>query len=107
MENLNKSTRTTFECLRQKFAERYMNDTNPNHHVLLARLLVACIAGLLLQIHASAQTPALPGELQQLQFLVGEWKGEGCQLRPDGSRQNRFSQKTKVQASGIRSKNQP
>jgi hypothetical protein len=35
--------------------------------------------------------------MKKLHFLVGEWKGQGWQLRPDGSRENSFTQKTKVQ----------
>ena len=76
-----------------------MNHRDLSSHALivLTRLLFAGIAVFLLQLHAAAQTPAVAGELQQLQFLVGEWKGEGWRLRPDGSKENRFSQKTKVQ----------
>jgi len=36
-------------------------------------------------------------EMRKLDFLVGEWKGEGWELRLDGSRANSFSQKTTVQ----------
>jgi hypothetical protein len=35
--------------------------------------------------------------MKKLDFLVGEWKGKGFQLRPDGSQENNFTQKTKVQ----------
>ena len=45
---------------------------------------------------AVAQTPALTGEMKNLEFLVGEWKGEGWQLRPDGSKENSFKQQLKV-----------
>ena len=44
-----------------------------------------------------AQAPALTDEMKKLDFLVGEWKGQGSQLRPDGSQENTFTQKTKVQ----------
>ena len=44
-----------------------------------------------------AQAPALSDEMNKLDFLVGEWKGPGFQLRPDGARESSFKQKTKVQ----------
>jgi len=43
-------------------------------------------------------SPNQAEEMKKLDFLAGEWKGEGWQLRPDGSRHNGFSQTTKVQA---------
>lgn len=48
--------------------------------------------------HVQAQAPGLSAEMKHLEFLVGEWKGDGWQLKPDGSRENSFSQKTKVRA---------
>jgi hypothetical protein len=45
---------------------------------------------------AATQTPALTEEMKKLEFLVGEWKGEGRQLRPDGSPENSFEQELKV-----------
>src|SRR6266853_6295275 len=52
-----------------------------------------------LSITTQSQTPSpnQADEMHKLDFLVGEWKGEGWQLRPDGSHDNVFSQTTKVQ----------
>ena len=46
---------------------------------------------------AFAQSPSLANEMKKLEFLVGEWKGQGWQLRADGSREKSFTQKAKVQ----------
>ena len=43
-------------------------------------------------------SPNQAEQVRKLDFLIGEWKGEGWELKPDGSRFNSFSQKTKVQA---------
>ena len=64
---------------------------------MLVRPLVILIALFVLQTHAPAQSRVLVDELKQLEFLVGEWKGEGWKLRSDGLRENSFQQKTKVQ----------
>lgn len=60
------------------------------------RVLVLTLCLLVVSV-ASAQAPALADEIRKLDFLIGEWKGQGWQLRPDGSRENSFTQKTKVQ----------
>ena len=75
-----------------------MSHRYSNHRrvVILPQLLVIVLSGFALSFSALAQSPQLPDELSKLQFLVGEWKGEGWVLRPDGSRENRFTQKTKV-----------
>lgn len=46
----------------------------------------------------SNQTPssALRGEMEKLEFLVGEWKGKGWSYRLDGSPSGELSQSTKV-----------
>lgn len=63
-------------------------------------VLSVCVAVFALSVAAMTQTPSpnQAGEMRKLDFLVGEWKGEGWQLRPDGSRLKGFSQTTKVQA---------
>ena len=67
-----------------------------------AGVLSLCAAVLALSLVAGGQaaSPNQAEEMRKLDFLVGEWKGEGWQLAPDGSRQNSFSQKTRVQAKG-------
>lgn len=49
-----------------------------------------------LQIPAAAQAPVLEGEMKELEFLVGEWKGEGWETFPGRSYKNSFKQKTKI-----------
>lgn len=63
-----------------------------------AEILSVCIAVFALSVAAAGQVTSAnqAEEMRKLDFLVGEWKGEGWQLAPDGSRQNSFSQKTKV-----------
>ena len=58
------------------------------------------IATLAFTVAAAVQTPSQTQveEMRKLEFLVGEWKGDGWQLNEAGERSNTFSQKTKVQA---------
>ena len=61
------------------------------------RFRMVLMAVLVLQISAAAQAPTLEGEMQKLEFLVGEWKGEGFEDFPGWPRKNSFKQKTKVE----------
>ncbi len=63
-------------------------------------ILSVCVAVFALSVATISQTPSLnqAEEVRKLDFLIGEWKGGGWELEPDGSRHNSFSQKTKVQA---------
>ena len=61
------------------------------------RFRTVLMAVLLLQVSAAAQAPTLDGEMQKLEFLVGEWKGEGLEDFPGWPRKNSFKQKTKVE----------
>ena len=63
-------------------------------------VLFVCVAVFVLSEAKMSQTPSLnqAEEVRKLDFLIGEWKGGGWTLKPDGSRHNSFSQKTKVQA---------
>lgn len=63
-------------------------------------MLTACMSvfGLSGATMSQTSSPNQIQEMRKLDFLVGEWKGEGWELNPDGSRSNRFSQKTKVEA---------
>lgn len=61
-------------------------------------MLSVCMALFALSVATMSQTPS-PNrveEIRKLDFLVGEWKGEGWKLKPDGSRLNEFSQTTRV-----------
>jgi hypothetical protein len=64
------------------------------------RMLAALLTVSALSAAAASQTPsaAQAEEMKKLDFLVGEWEGEGWELGPDGSRHVRFSQKMKIQA---------
>ena len=63
-------------------------------------MLSVCMTVFALFVAAAGQTPSpnQAEEMRRLDFLMGEWKGRGWELGPDGSRRNSFSQKTKVQA---------
>ena len=50
-----------------------------------------------LQVSVTAQAPALEGEMKKLEFLVGEWKGEGSETFPGRKYKNSFTQKTKIE----------
>ena len=52
------------------------------------------IALFFLQVSAAAQAPTLTGEMKELEFLVGEWRGEGWQTFPTWHYKNSFKQKT-------------
>ena len=65
-----------------------------NHRSLRTVLL----AILLLPVSAAAvQSPVLDGEMRKLEFLVGEWKGEGRERWPMDLSEFPFTQKTKVE----------
>jgi len=68
-------------------------------------MLSVCTAVFALALVAAGQTTSShqAEEIRKLDFLVGEWKGVGWELAPDGSRRNSFSQKTKVRAKDGRS----
>ena len=76
--------------------------SRPNSFLLYRALgiLSVCLAVSTLSVATVGQTPSpsRADEMRKLDFLVGEWKGEGWELKPDGLRHNSFSQKTKVQA---------
>jgi hypothetical protein len=79
-----------------------MESLNRSNSFLLYRplgMLSVCVAVFALSALTvgQTQTPSQAEEMRKLDFLVGEWKGEGWVLKPDGSRHNSFSQKTKVQ----------
>ena len=61
------------------------------------RFRTVLMALLVLQVSAAAQAPRLDGEMQKLEFLVGEWKGEGFENFPGWPRKNSFKQQTKVE----------
>lgn len=58
--------------------------------VLMTVLLVPVSA-------VAVQTPVLDGEMKKLEFLVGEWKGEGREHWPVELSDYRFTQKTKIE----------
>ena len=61
------------------------------------RFRMVLMAVLCLQVSAAAQAPTLEGEMQKLEFLVGEWKGGGFKEFPGWPGKNSFKQKTKVE----------
>src|SRR6185295_8644941 len=69
---------------------------------LLYRVVMvsAGMAVFALSVAAASQigSPAQVDEMKKLDFLVGEWKGEGWVLKQDGSRSISYTQKVKVQA---------
>lgn len=65
-----------------------------NHRSFRTVLMVV----LLLPLSAAAvQSPGLDGEMKKLEFLVGEWKGEGREHWPMDLSDYRFTQKTKIE----------
>jgi hypothetical protein len=48
----------------------------------------------------SSQTPPVDrtAEMKELNFLIGEWKGDGGRVRSDGTHEKDFSMKVKVQS---------
>jgi hypothetical protein len=59
---------------------------------------IVLMSVLLLPISAVAvQTPVLDGEMKKLEFLVGEWKGEGREHWPMDLSDYAFTQKTKIE----------
>lgn len=81
----------------QTSAEEFVRSLMERYVCPMNKTLLALSLCLITVFVASAQTPALTDEIKKLDFLVGEWKGEGWKFRPDGSRENSFTQKSKVQ----------
>jgi hypothetical protein len=63
-------------------------------------LLLAMMLGFSVAVSGRMTSADQSEEMRKLDFLLGEWKGQGWEFRPDGSRSNEFSQKTKVQYKG-------
>lgn len=60
--------------------------------------LVSCLVVFALPVIQSSQTPSSVSRerVEELDFLIGEWKGKGGRCRPDGTCGNEISQSTKV-----------
>ena len=67
---------------------------------LFYRAICVGIAMFGFSVAAAGQVPSSTqvAEMGKLDFLIGEWKGQGWEFKLDGSRANSFSQKTNVQA---------